>query len=88
MGRKEYQNVSKRALLTALTALTYKYPSLTLSTATKHNYVLKFEGIREAQPVVIGHPILGDWVVDEICKWLVKNDICLKSEFDSLLKKR
>jgi hypothetical protein len=86
MGQSEYKNVSKKSLISALERLERK-SDLSIEKSTKHTWKLSAPLSMRSYPVPVGHPEIRGWVVDDVVKWLVSNDVCSKKEFNDLLRK-
>ncbi len=51
----------------------------------RHKKVRAIE-TQECFPIPCSHPTIDKNILKEFCKWLVKNKICTKQEFDKRIK--
>ncbi len=83
-------SVKRRALINAVKKLSNLVPDLLLKKGTKHALKLHYPSVkygRACYPLSINGPDLDHWVVEDLIKWLSKNNICSKKKFLELLGK-
>ena len=51
----------------------------------RHNIKVKCIHTGETYPIASSHPTVNKHIVQDFQKWLVKNEVCTKDEFDARL---
>lgn len=84
-----FHNFKRKQLIRAVTKLSSSIPDLEVKKGSKHFLKLCYPSVvygRSTYPLSINGNELAHWVIDDLIKWLSKNNICTKKKFLDLLK--
>lgn len=90
MGSSDYNNVKKKDIVNCVKRIVSKNGELSLEPGSKHFLKLIFVRAtfgRPYYPLNINANKVDCGTVQELMKWLTKNNICTKKEFDDFLGK-
>ncbi len=59
---------------------------LELSEGGNHNYKLKCPTTSDVYPIPCSHKFINKYIVTDLGKWLEKNDICTRDDYERLKK--